>query len=58
VGTPDLRYWLKWWSAPERDPAGVEEAGRYPLIEQAKLRQEIDAREKLGVAGPRRHRNW
>jgi hypothetical protein len=58
VGTPDLRFWLEWWSKPERTPSGLEEAGRDPLAEQAKLRREIEAREQLGVAGPARDRGW
>lgn len=58
VGTPDLRYWLKWWSAPERTPEGVEEAGRDPRGEQQKLQREIKARERLGVAGRERDRSW
>lgn len=58
VGTPDLRYWLKWWSAPERAPEGVEEAGRDPRAEQEKIGREIEARERLGVAGPDRDRSW
>jgi len=58
VGTPDLRFWLRWWSDPERDPSGDEEAGRDPLEEQRKIKAEIEAREKLGVAGPNRDRTW
>jgi hypothetical protein len=58
VGTPDLRYWLKWWSAPGRSPHGANEAGRDPVLEQNKLKREINAREQLGVAGPDRDRNW
>jgi hypothetical protein len=58
VGTPDLRYWLKWWSAPERSPDGVEEAGRDPVDEQQKLKREIAAREKFGVAGRDRDSGW
>jgi hypothetical protein len=58
VGTPDLRYWLKWWSAPERTPSGADEDGRDAHIEQEKLRREIEARERLGVAGPKRSGSW
>jgi hypothetical protein len=46
VGTPDLRYWLKWWSAPERSPDGAEEKGRDPVAEQKKIKAEIHAREQ------------
>jgi hypothetical protein len=46
VGTPDLRHWLKWWSAPERSPHGAEEDGRDPVAEQKKIRAEITAREQ------------
>ena len=58
VGTPDLRYWLKWWSAPERSPEGYEERGRDPHEEQRRLKAEIAARERYGVAGPDRDRGW
>ena len=40
-----LRYWLAWWTAPERTPYGAEEAGRDPEVEAAKVRREIEARE-------------
>jgi len=36
VGTPDLRYWLEWWSAPERRPTRAE-AGRDRQADCAKL---------------------
>jgi hypothetical protein len=58
VGTPDLRYWLTWWSAPERSRGGVEEKGRDPKEEQQRLVKELAARERLGVAGPERDRAW
>ena len=58
VGTPDLRYWLKWWSAPERSPDGAEEAGRKPVEQIEMIKREIEAREKVGVAGRERHRAW
>jgi len=58
VGTSDLRYWLEWWSEPERSPEGREEKGRDPEEEKRKLRAEIEARERLGVAGPDRDRVW
>ena len=40
-----LRFWLAWWTAPERTPYGAEEAGRDPEVEAAKVRREIEARE-------------
>lgn len=58
VGTPDIRYWLRWWAAPERSADGPDEKGRDPVAEQRKLRAEIEAREQLGVAGPYRSRAW
>ena len=58
VGTSDLRHWLEWWSEPERSPEGREEKGRDPEEEKRKLRAEIEARERLGVAGPDRDRVW
>jgi hypothetical protein len=58
VGTPDLRYWLKWWRDPERKRDGQEEAGRDPRVESRKLEQEIEARERIGVAGHGRDSAW
>ena len=40
-----LRFWERWWSAPERTRHGPEEAGRDPQVEADKVRREIDARE-------------
>jgi hypothetical protein len=58
VGTPDLRYWLKWWSDPDRDPKGYEERGRDPLTEQRKIKDELNERERRGYAGPNRDQAW
>jgi hypothetical protein len=58
VGTPDLRYWLKWWSDPARDPSGYEERGRDPLAEQLKIKAELRERERQGYAGPNRDQAW
>ena len=58
VGTPDLRYWLKWWSDPARSPEGHEEAGRSPATEQRKISAELRAREEAGLAGPDRDSAW
>src|SRR5947209_3042394 len=41
-----LRYWLKWWSDPQRSQWGREEAGRDPEAEAAKVLREIEARER------------
>jgi hypothetical protein len=51
VGTPDLRFWLRWWSDPERDPSGDEEAGRDPLEEQRKIKVEIRRARNSGSPG-------
>jgi hypothetical protein len=42
-----LRYWLSWWSSPDRSPYGREEAGRDPQVEAERVRREIEARERL-----------
>jgi hypothetical protein len=41
-----LRYWLGWWSNPERSMYGREEAGRDPEAEAERVRHEIAARER------------
>ena len=47
VDMATLRYWLRWWSSPERSPYGREEAGRDPEFEAARVRREIKARQRL-----------
>ena len=49
VITRTLRYWLWWWSQPERNPSGAEEKGRDPIAEAAKVRAELEAREAAGL---------
>ena len=44
-----LRYWLWWWSLPERSPRGVEEKGRDPGEQAAMIRAELEAREAAGL---------
>jgi len=41
-----LRYWLKWWTSPDRSAYGREEAGRDPRVEAERVRREIEARER------------
>lgn len=49
VTSSTLRYWLWWWSRPERRAAGVEEKGRDPAHEAAVVRAELEAREAAGL---------
>ena len=49
VSSSTLRFWLEWWSAPERSSAGVEEAGRDPAVEAARVRTELNARADAGI---------
>jgi transposase-like protein len=49
VGAGTLRYWLRWWSDSERSPFGAEEKGRDPATEAARVRNELEAREKAGL---------
>ena len=44
-----LRFWLWWWSQPERNPSGAEEKGRDPIAEAAKVRAELEARQAAGL---------
>jgi hypothetical protein len=44
-----LRYWLWWWSQPERHPSGAEEKGRDAGAEAAKVRAELEARHAAGL---------
>ena len=44
-----LRYWLWWWSSPERSPGGVEEKGRDPREQATMIRAELEAREAAGL---------
>jgi hypothetical protein len=46
VDMTTLRYWLRWWTSPERSPYGREEAGRDPAVEAERVRREIEARER------------
>jgi hypothetical protein len=46
VDMATLRYWLKWWSSPDRSPYRREEAGRDPKVEAERVRREIEARER------------
>jgi hypothetical protein len=49
VSSSTLRYWLEWWSDPSRSASGVEEAGRDPATEAAKVRAELEARFEAGL---------
>jgi hypothetical protein len=49
VTSSTLRFWLWWWSSPERSPNGVEEKGRTPAHEAAFVRAELEAREAAGL---------
>src|SRR5258706_9032431 len=49
VISPTLRYWLWWWSQPDRNPTGAEEKGREPVAEAAKVRAELEARQEAGL---------
>jgi hypothetical protein len=49
VTTSTLRYWLWWWSSPERSPNGVEEKGRLPEEQAALVRAELEARDSAGL---------
>jgi hypothetical protein len=48
VPSSTLRYWLWWWSSPDRSPKGVEEKGRDPEEQAALVRAELEAREAAG----------
>jgi hypothetical protein len=47
VETATLRFWLEWWSDPARSAYGREEAGRDPVVEVEKIRNEIRARDLI-----------
>jgi len=49
VSSSTLRYWLDWWSDPSRTAGGVEEDGRDPATEAARVRAELDARFDAGL---------
>jgi len=49
VTSSTLRYWLDWWSAPERTPDGAEEDGRDPATEADRVRVELEARGAAGL---------
>lgn len=49
VSSSTLRYWLDWWSDPQRSLAGAEEAGRDPATEAARVRAELEEREAAGL---------
>jgi hypothetical protein len=49
VTSSTLRYWLWWWSSPERSPNGVEEKGRDPQQQAAIVRAELEEREDRGL---------
>jgi hypothetical protein len=49
VPSSTLRYWLWWWSSPERSPNGVEEQGREPQDQAMIVRSELEARAAAGL---------
>jgi len=49
VDSSTLRYWLDWWSDPERTPDGVEEKGYDPETMVARIRAELEARYDAGI---------
>ena len=46
VDMATLRFWEQWWSDPSRTRHGREEAGRDPTEQVARIRLEIEARER------------
>ncbi len=46
VDMATLRFWQQWWSDPSRTRHGREEAGRDPTEQVARIRLEIEARER------------
>ena len=49
VDSSTLRYWLDWWSDPQRSPDGAEEKGRDPVAEAVRIQAELEARYDAGV---------
>jgi hypothetical protein len=49
VSSSTLRYWLWWWSRPERSPEGFEEKGRDPQAQAAAIMAELTERERAGL---------
>jgi hypothetical protein len=49
VTSSTLRYWLWWWSRPERRATGVDERERDPAEQAAMIRAELEAREAAGL---------
>ena len=54
VATPELQFWLRWWSAGGWSLAAPEEAPRDPTREQERIRAELTARERRAGTGRRR----
>ena len=51
VATPELQFWLRWWSAGGWRPEGPGDAPRDPEREQERIRAELEAREQRALAG-------
>ena len=49
VSSSTLRYWLDWWTDSTRSADGVEEDGRDPATEAARVRAELVARFDAGL---------
>jgi hypothetical protein len=49
VTSSTLRYWLWWWSRPERSATGADEKGREPADQVAMIRAELEARQAAGL---------
>ena len=49
VDSSTLRYQFDWWSDEMRTPKGVEEAGRDPKTEAARVLAELEARFDAGI---------
>ncbi len=51
VATPELEFWLSWWSGGGWTPPGPEEASRDPGREQERIQAELRARSRRAGAG-------
>jgi hypothetical protein len=51
VATPELQFWLSWWSAGGWTPESPGEAPRDPERVQERIRAELTAREQRAVEG-------